>query len=106
MKESRSAEIRYIIDRLEEQGYLIAVDLPNSILRVTEMSYPILRGSAKVYIKKTKQIKAREDTAFSGDPALMKKLKELRTYFAMRCARICDLFGRNAAGYVPRDADR
>ena len=84
MKESRSAEIRYIIDRLEEQGYLIAVDLPYSILRVTEMSYPILRGSAKVYIKKTKQIKAREDTAFSGDPVLMKKLKELRTYFAMR----------------------
>jgi len=46
MKDSKPTEIRYIIEKLEEQGYIISVGAGKPILRVTEMSYPVLKGKA------------------------------------------------------------
>ena len=56
MKEIRAAGIKYIIEKLEEQEYIISVDAKRTALNVTEMSYPVLRGRAKVRIKKSKLI--------------------------------------------------
>ena len=86
MKEARSAEIKYIIEKLEEQGYIISVNAKRPALRVTEMSYPVLRGKAKVKIKKSKLIKNYEEKpSLSGvDSELLNALKEVRTEFAKK----------------------
>lgn len=86
MKDARSAEIKYIIEKLEEQGYIISVNAKRPALRVTEMSYPVLRGKAKVKIKKSKLIKNYEEKPVLGgiDPELFNALKDVRTEFAKK----------------------
>ena len=86
MKDARSAEIKYIIEKLEEQGYIISVNAKRPALRVTEMSYPVLRGKAKVKIKKSKLIKNYEEKPVLGgvDSELLNALKEVRTEFAKK----------------------
>lgn len=86
MKDVRSVEIKYIIEKLEEQGYIISVNAKRPALRVTEMSYPVLRGRAKVNIKKSKLMKAYEEKPALKDvnSELLKALKEVRTEFAKK----------------------
>ena len=86
MKDARSAEIKYIIEKLEEQGYIISVNAKRPALRVTEMSYPALRGKAKVKIKKSKMIKNYEEKPVLGgiDPELFNALKDVRTELAKK----------------------
>ncbi len=86
MKDARSAEIKYIIEKLEEQGYIISVNAKRPALRVTEMSYPVLRGKAKVKIKKSKLIKNYEEKPVLGgiDPELFNALKNVRTELAKK----------------------
>ena len=86
MKDARSAEIKYIIEKLEEQGYIISVNAKRPALRVTEMSYPVLRGKAKVKIKKSKLIKNYEEKPVLGgiDPELFNALKDVRTELAKK----------------------
>lgn len=67
MKDNSAAEIKYIIEKLEEQEYNIFVDAKRPTLRVTEMSYLVLRGRAKVWIKKSKLIKAYEEKPVLSD---------------------------------------
>ena len=86
MKDSRASEIRYIIEKLEEQEYILSVSTERPTLRVTEMSYPVLRGTARVKIRKSRQIKAREEKqALSAvNRNLFEALKKLRKEFAGR----------------------
>ena len=86
MKDVRASEIKYLIERLEEQEYIISVDAKRPTLRVTEMSYPVLRGNAKVKIKKTKQIKDYADNSVLSEvnQALLAELKDVRMVFARR----------------------
>lgn len=86
MKDSKPTEIRYIIEKLEEQGYIISVGVGKPILRVTEMSYPILKGKAKVNIKKTRKLKSNIERVNIDETngELFDALKVVRTYFAMQ----------------------
>ena len=86
MKDNRAAEIKYIIEKLEEQEYIISVDAKRPALRVTEMSYPVLRGRAKVWIKKSKQIKTYEEKSVLGNinSELYNELKDVRMKFAKK----------------------
>lgn len=86
MKDSKPTEIRYIIEKLEEQGYIISVGAGKPILRVTEMSYPILKGKAKVNIKKTRKLKSNIERVNIDETngELFDALKVVRTYFAMQ----------------------
>lgn len=86
MKDSKPTEIKYIIEKLEEQGYIISVGAGKPILRVTEMSYPILKGKAKVNIKKTRKLKSNIERVNSDETngELFDALKVVRTYFAMQ----------------------
>lgn len=81
MKDSKPTEIRYIIEKLEEQGYIITIGAGKPILRVTEMSYPVLKGKAKVNVKKTIRIKAKEETV---DIPLFNILKQIRYEIASK----------------------
>lgn len=79
MKDSKPTEIKYIIEKLEEQGYIISVGAGKPILRVTEMSYPVLKGKAKVKVKKTVRIKTKEKTVEETvNISLFDTLKQIR----------------------------
>ena len=86
MKDVKAAEIKYIIEKLEEQECIISVGAGKPILRVTEMSYPILRGNAHVNIQKAKQLKSKTQNAEipAVDPELFDALKVVRTDFAKK----------------------
>lgn len=85
MKSSKSTEIKYIIEKLEEQGYIISVGAVKPILRVTEMSYPVLKGKVKVKVKKTVRIKTKDQTvAESVDVTLFDILKDIRYELARK----------------------
>lgn len=86
MKDSKPTEIKYIIEMLEEQGYIISVGAGKPILRVTEMSYPVLKGKAKVNIKKTRKLKSNIERVNIDETnsELFDVLKVVRTYFAMK----------------------
>ena len=86
MKDSRASEIKYIIERLEEQGYIIFVGAGQPILRVSEMSYPVLRGNASVKIRKSKEIKTRIETVNTEglDTDLLNVLREIREEIAQK----------------------
>ena len=86
MKNVKATEIKYIIEKLEEQEYIISVGAGKPILHVTEMSYPVLRGNASVKIRKARQLKTKVQKAeiHSVDPELFDALKAVRTYFAKK----------------------
>lgn len=85
MKDSKPTEIKYIIEKLEEQGYIISVGAGKPILRVTEMSYPVLKGKAKVNIKKTIRIKSKEKTVEETvNISLFDTLKQIRYEIASK----------------------
>ena len=86
MKDLSVAGIKYIIEKLEEQGYIISVGAGMPILRVTEMSYPILRGSASVKIRKARHLRSRapKTELRAVDPELFDALKAVRTQFAKK----------------------
>ena len=86
MKEIRAAGITYIIEKLEEQEYIISVDAKRTALNVTEMSYPVLRGRAKVRIKKSKLIWTFDEKPVLSDInfELYNALKDVRMEFAKK----------------------
>lgn len=86
MKEIRAAGIKYIIEKLEEQEYIISVDAKRTALNVTEMSYPVLRGRAKVRIKKSKLIWTFDEKPVLSDInfELYNALKDVRMEFAKK----------------------
>ena len=88
MKDIRATEINYLIEQLEEQEIITSVNLQRPFLRVTEMSYPILRGSAKFMVKKSKRLHSRvtQDVKINEniDRKLLDALKVVRLMFAKR----------------------
>ena len=86
MKDVKAVEIKYIIEKLEEQEYILSVGAGKPVLRVTEMSYPVLRGTAGIKIRKTRQLKSiihnREIRIVNND--LFEALKEVRLNFAKK----------------------
>ena len=86
MNDAKATEIKYIIEKLKEQDYIISVGAGKPILRVTEMSYPVLKGKASVKIRKARQLKSTTQKAeiHAVDPELFDALKEVRTYFAKK----------------------
>ena len=86
MKDLSVAGIKYIIEKLEEQGCIISVGAGMPILRVTEMSYPILRGNASVKIRKARHLRSRapKTELRAVDPELFDALKAVRTQFAKK----------------------
>lgn len=107
MKDSKPTEIKYIIEKLEEQGYIISVGADKPILRVTEMSYPVLKGKAKVNIKKTIRIKSKEKTVEETvDIPLFNILKQIRYEIASKKRSSCipDFFRRITYRYVQKTA--
>ena len=80
-----SATIRNEMADLEEQGYIISVGAGKPILRVTEMSYPVLKGKAKVKVKKTVRIKTKEKTVEETvNISLFDTLKQIRYEIASK----------------------
>ena len=85
MRDAEQTEIRHIIEKLEEQGYIIFVGAGKPIIKVTEMSYPVLKGKAKVKIKKTIKIKYKKKTAEqAADSPLFNILKQIRSEIASK----------------------
>lgn len=85
MRDAEQTEIRHIIEKLEEQGYIIFVGAGKPIIKVTEMSYPVLKGKAKVKIKKTIKIKSKKKTAEqAADSPLFNILKQIRSEIASK----------------------
>jgi ATP-dependent DNA helicase RecQ len=56
------------------------------ILRVTEMSYPVLRGNASIKIERSRKVKAKSEIIDSDitNKELFDELKVVRKYFAMK----------------------
>lgn len=88
MEDIRATEINYLIEQLEEQEIITSVNLQRPFLRVTEMSYPILRGSAKFMVKKSKRLHSRvtQEVKINEniDRKLLDALKVVRLMFAKR----------------------
>ena len=86
MKNVKAAEIKYLIEKLEEQEYIISVGAEKPILRVTEMSYPVLRGNSSVKICKARKLGSivSKSERHHVDPELFDALKVVRTYFAKK----------------------
>lgn len=86
MKDSKITDIKYIIEKLIEQEYIAEVGVGKPILKVTEMSYPILKGNASIKIKKTFKLqqKATSEVAEIVDASLFELLKAVRTEFAKK----------------------
>lgn len=86
MKDVKATEIKYIIEKLEELEYINSVGAGKPVLRVTEMSYPVLRGKARVKIRKVKQLRSVSQKAeiHTIEPELFEALKEVRTDFAKK----------------------
>ena len=84
MKEARAIEIKALMEKLEEQEYIISVGTGRPVLRVTEMSYPVLRGNARVKIKQTRKMKRRAEKTSVGaeQKELFGILKQLCVEFA------------------------
>jgi ATP-dependent DNA helicase RecQ len=84
MKDVKPTEIKYIIENLEQQGCIESVGINKPVLKVTELSFPILRGNAKIKVKKSKKIKTHTENVYSGeiDLKLLDELKAVRKYFA------------------------
>lgn len=84
MKEVRASEIHYLIEQLEEQGIVMTVDMNRPFLRVTDMSYPILRDSAKFMVKKSKRLHSRVTQEAAANQELLNALKAVRLTFAKK----------------------
>ncbi len=91
MKDVEPSEIQNIIEKLEEQEYIVSVGAEKPVLRVKEKSYPVLKGKASVKILKAKQSKqkapkpkASKPNPPAVDPELFNALKVVRMYFAKR----------------------
>ena len=86
MKEARAIEIKALMEKLEEQEYIISVGTGRPILRVTEMSYPVLRGNARVKIKQTRKMKHRAEKTSVGaeQQELFAVLRQVREEFASK----------------------
>lgn len=86
MKDAKATEIKHIIEKLEEQEYIISVGAGKPVLRVTEMSYPVLRGNAGVKMRKARQLKSMAQKAdiHAVEPDLFEALKEIRMSFAKK----------------------
>lgn len=85
MKDTKKSVIKYIIEKLEENGYIESVGVGRPTLRVTEMSYPILKGKAKVKIKKSTKLKTFDTPNVDGiNSELFDALKKVRTDFAQK----------------------
>ena len=84
MKNIRASEIRYLIEQLEEQGMVVTVDLTRPFLRVTDMGRPILRGSVKFVVKKSKLMHSlvTQEVNVAADQELLEVLKAVRLRFA------------------------
>ena len=83
MKEARAIEIKALMEKLEEQEYIISVGTGRPVLRVTEMSYPVLRGNARVKIKQTRKMKRRAEKTSVGaeEQELFAVLRQVRAEF-------------------------
>ena len=86
MKEARAIEIKALMEKLEEQEYIISVGTGRPVLRVTEMSYPVLRGNARVKIKQTRKMKRRAEKTSVGaeEQELFAVLRQVRAEFAAK----------------------
>ena len=86
MKQVSAAEIKYIIEKLEEQEYILSVGAGKPVLRVTEMSHPVLRGNAGVKIRKARQLKSKTEdrTIKTENSELFDALKVVRLYLAKK----------------------
>ena len=84
MKNIRASEIRYLIEQLEEQEMVVTVDLTRPFLRVTDMGRPILRGSVKFVVKKSKLMHSlvTQEVNVAADQELLEVLKAVRLRFA------------------------
>ena len=89
MRDTRKSAIKYIIEKLEDNDYLMSVGVGRPTLRVTEMSYPVLKGKAKVKIRKSARLKTLNapDTDVIreiNNKELFDALKKVRTAFAQK----------------------
>lgn len=67
-------------------GYIIFVGAGYPIIRITEMSYPVLRGNTSVKIKKLRKVKTKVEKVDTENISLdlLNMLKELRTEIARK----------------------
>lgn len=86
MKKYKATEIKYIIEKLEEQEYINFVGADYPIIRITEMSYPVLHGDAKIYIQKSTKMYSKAPVVNTEglNTELYDGLKAVRTYFAKK----------------------
>ncbi|MBQ1506803.1 MAG: HRDC domain-containing protein, partial [Ruminococcus sp.] len=100
MKGSSISEIGYIAEQLEEQGYIVTVNPDRPTLRVTQMCAPVLRGTERIKIKKSKRLQAYNNPEdfreinqelyeinqelYEINQELFDELKNIRHYFAKR----------------------
>lgn len=86
MREVRASEITYLLEQLEEQGIIVSVNPQRPFFRVTDMSYPILRGSSDFMVKKSKRLHSRvtQDGSAAVNQELLDALKVVRLMFAKK----------------------
>lgn len=85
MNTSRESEIKSIIEKLDELGYIFCENKSRPMYRVSKKGYPVLMGKESIVINKPKKTKTRKDNSDAViDPELLEALKAVRQSLAKR----------------------
>ena len=86
MKGTRPSEIREILEKLEELEYIRSEGAGLKSLKINPLSYPVLRGTEKLKIKRSRKISTRSEKLRTDGVSLelFEALKAVRTEFARK----------------------
>ena len=86
MKGTRPSEIREILEKLEELEYIRSEGAGLKSLKINPLSYPVLRGTEKLKIKRSRKISTRSEKPRTDGVSLelFEALKAVRTEFARK----------------------
>ena len=86
MKNDSESDIRFLISKLDEMGYIFCENISRPMYKVADKSYPVLKGNERIVINKPKTVITRSGKPIISDiiQELLDALKVVRTYFAKK----------------------
>ena len=86
MKNDSESDIRFLISKLDEMGYIFCENINRPMYKVTDKSYPVLNGNERIVINKLQTVITRSGSPIVSEinQELLDSLKVVRMYFAKK----------------------
>ena len=86
MKNDSESDIRFLISKLVEMGYIFSENISRPMYKIADKSYPVLKGNERIVINKPKAVITRSETSIVPEinQVLLDSLKVVRMYFAKK----------------------